>query len=233
MKYDAQLIETIPRATDIVSFRFNRPSELTYEPGQYMLATLTVDGKDQMHPFSFSSSPTEEGFIEFTKKLTDSNYSKALRALKTGDFVKIDAPYGKFTFTGQYPKICMLAGGIGITPFWSICKYCTDKKVDASIVLLYGSRSENDIAFYSELNNLQDINPHIHVFYVLTMPSSSWKGLTGVINADLIKKQIVDYSERMFYACGPPGMVEAMKQVISDLRLPSTQLKLEVLSGHT
>ncbi len=233
MKFDAQVIETIPRANDIASFRFKRPSELAYKAGQYMLVTLTVNGKESMHPFSFSSSPTEEGFIEFTKKFTDSDYSKALKMLKPGDLVKIDAPYGQFTFTGEYPKICMLAGGIGITPFWSICKYCTDKKIEASIIVLYGSRSEADIAFYKELNALQAKSPHVSVFYVLTQPSSNWKGLTGIINADLIKKQVADYKERVLYACGPPAMVEAMKKVISDLGLPITQLKIEALSGHT
>lgn len=233
MKFNAQLIKVIPRVKDVASFRFKRPPDLKYKPGQYMLATLKVGGDELMHPFSFSSSPTEEDFIEFTKKFTDSEYSKTLKTLRPGDSIKVDAPYGQFTFTGEYPQICLLAGGIGITPFWSICKYCTAKQIDANVVLLYGCRSEDEITFYKEFNDLQAKNPNIRVIFVISQASSNWKGLQGIINADLIKTQVSNYAERIFYACGPPAMVDAMKNVITDLGLPITQLKVEALSGHT
>jgi len=233
LKFDGQLIEIITRVHDVSSFRFIRPSGLDYKPGQYMFATINVAGRDLMHPFSFSSSPTEEGFIEFTKKFTDSEYSQALKSLKPGDKIEIDAPYGQFTFTGEYPKICMLAGGIGITPFWSICKYCADKKISAKLILIYGNRQQSDIAFYEDLNTLQMSNSKLNVFFVLTQPNDSWQGLTGIINADLIKKQVDNYQEYVYYVCGPPVMVEAMKKVIKELGLPIDKLKLEALSGHT
>ena len=233
MKFDAKITEIIPRNKDVTSFRFNHPKGLMYKPGQYLLATIMMNGNNLMHPFSFSSSPTDEEFIEFTKKFTDSDYSKALKELTLSDYIQIDAPYGQFTFTGEYPKICMLSGGIGITPFWSICKYCTDKKIESNIVLIYGCRSENDIAFYNELEKSQAKNPHLKVFYVLTQPNNGWGGLTGTINVDLIKKQVGDYNERIFYACGSPNMIESMKKVIENLGLPRTQLKLEEIIGHT
>ena len=232
MKFEAQVTEVVKRNAGVESFRFSRPSKLAYKPGQYMLVTLDIAGKEVMHPFSFSSSPTEEDFIEFTKKFSESEYSLALKKLKVGDLVKIDAPYGEFTFTGEYPKISLLAGGIGITPFWSICKYCTDTKLATNIVLLYGCRNENELTFYNELNAMQKQNSNLKVFFVLNQVSSNWNGLSGTINADLIKNQIKDFQDRVFFACGPPGMIVAMKNVISDLGLPSTQLKLESITGH-
>ena len=78
----------------------------------------------------------------------------ALKAAKVGDWARIDAPYGQFTFEGEYPKIALLAGGIGITPFISICKYATDKRLDTKIALFYGCRTEADIAFRQELEEL-------------------------------------------------------------------------------
>ena len=50
------------------------------------------------------------------------NIHLALKAAKVGDWARIDAPYGQFTFEGESPKIALLAGGIGITPFMSISK---------------------------------------------------------------------------------------------------------------
>lgn len=232
MKFEAQVTEVVKRNAGVESFRFSRPSKLAYKPGQYMLVTLDIAGKEVMHPFSFSSSPTEEDFIEFTKRFSESEYSLALKKLKAGDSVKIDAPYGEFTFTGEYPKISLLAGGIGITPFWSICKYCTDTKLATNIVLLYGCRNENELTFYNELNAMQKQNSNLKVFFVLSQVSSNWNGLSGTINADLIKNKIIDFQDRVFFACGPPGMIVAMKTVISELGLPNTQLKLESIIGH-
>jgi ferredoxin-NADP reductase len=233
MLFETSVKEIIPRLSDVSSFRFPRPAELTYQPGQYMFVTIKSGGKELMHTFSLSSSPTEKNFIEFTKKFTASEYSTALKAMKAGDWAKIDAPHGSFTFTGEYKKIVLLAGGIGITPFRSICKYCTDTHVPASIVMFYGCRSENDIAFQTELEELQQQNPNLKVIVVLSEAGSGWKGKVGFINADLIKTEVPDYKERLFFACGPPGMIVAMNKVVGELSLPQEQLKLESFAGHT
>jgi len=34
--------------------------------------------------FTISSGPSERGFVEFTKKLTESDFSETLRTMKTG-----------------------------------------------------------------------------------------------------------------------------------------------------
>ena len=151
MKLETKIKEIIPRTADVTSYRFSRPPELTYKPGQYFFITIKQGDKELTHHFSFSSSPTEKEHFEFTKKLTDHEYSMALKAAKVGDWARIDAPYGQFTFEGEYPKIALLAGGIGITPFVSICKYAADKRLNSKITLFYGCRTENDIAFKQEL----------------------------------------------------------------------------------
>ena len=198
-----------------------------------MLVTIRSGGKELLHTFSLSSSPTEKNFIEFTKKFTASEYSTALKAMKAGDWAKIDAPYGSFTFMGEHQKIVLLAGGIGITPFRSICKYCTDTQLGTNIVMFYGCRSETDIAFQTELEELQRRNPNLKVIVVLSEAGSGWKGKVGFITADLVKTEVPDYKEWVFFACGPPGMIVAMKKIVIELDLPETQLKLESFAGHS
>lgn len=233
MKFETFVKQIIPRVSEVVSFRFPRPVELDYKPGQYMLVTVKSGGKELMHPFSFSSSPTAKDFIEFTKKLTASEYSTMLKAFKPGDWARIDAPYGMFTFMGEHKKIVLLAGGIGITPFLSICKYCTDIHLKTDIVLLYGCRNESEIVFKEELEKMAEQNPNLKVIFVLNEASSGWKSKVGFINVDLVKNEVPDFKGRVFYVCGPPVMVTAVGKVIADLGLPSTQLKYESLVGHT
>jgi ferredoxin-NADP reductase len=233
MTYETYVKEIIPRTYNVTSFRFPRPAELNYKAGQFFFITLKADGKELKKHFSFSSSPTEKTHIEFTKKLSDSDFSATLKALKAGDWARIDAPYGKFTFEGEHEKIGLLAGGIGITPFKSICQYCTDMRLNTKVTLLYGNRTENDIAFRKELEALQRQNKNLKVVFILNEADSNWKGATGLITAEMIKKEIPDYEETTFYTCGPPKMVEIMEKLVAQLGLPETQLKREYFTGYT
>jgi ferredoxin-NADP reductase len=226
--------DSIPRTYNVTSFRFPRPAELDYKAGQFLFITLKgADGKELSKHFSFSSSPTEKTHIEFTKKLSDSDFSAALKGLKKGDWARIDAPYGKFTFEGEHKKIGLLGGGIGITPFIGICKYCTDMRLDTKITLLYGNRTESDIAFRKELEAMQKQNENMKVVFTLNEADSGWKGATGFITADMIKKEIPDYEETVCYTCGPPPMVDIMGKLIEQLGLPKTQLNREYFTGYT
>lgn len=232
MKFETQIKEIIPRTADVNSYRFTSPTELSYKPGQYFMITIKKDDKELTHHFSFSSSPTEKDYFEFTKKLTDHEYSTALKAAKVGDWARIDAPYGQFTFEGEYSKIALLAGGIGITPFKSICKYATDKSIESKITLFYGCRTENDIAFKREFEEMQQENKNLKVIFIVNQASSQWKGATGVVTADLIKKELPDYKENQFYVCGPPPMVTVMQALIENIGLQKSQLKLEYFTGY-
>jgi glycine betaine catabolism B len=233
MKFETFVKEIIPRTHNVSSFRFPRPADLNYKPGQFFFITLKTDGKKLDKHFSFSTSPTEKTHIEFTKKLSESDFSSILKTLKKGDWAKIDAPYGKFTFEGEHPKIGLLAGGIGITPFISICKYCTDMRLDTKVTLLYGNRTENEIAFKEELEAMQKKNENLRIVFTLNEPDSGWKGATGLINAEMIKKEIPEYEETVFYTCGPPAMAQTMEKLVDELRLPKKQLKKEYFTGYT
>jgi ferredoxin-NADP reductase len=99
--------------------------------------------------------------------------------------------------------------------------------------LLYGCRNESEVAFKTELEEMQRQNPNLNVIFVLNEATDQWKGPVGFISADLVKSQVPDFKERVFYACGPPRMVKAMETLVVSLGLPQTQLKLEALLGHT
>jgi ferredoxin-NADP reductase len=100
-----------------------------------MFITLGGSSDQMTKHFTSSSSPTEE-FLEITKRLTGHELANALDGLKVGDTVSIDGSYGGFRFRSEYDKIDMLSGGIGITPFRSMIKYSTDRRLKNSIILL-------------------------------------------------------------------------------------------------
>ena len=232
MKFETSVSDIIPRTHNVKSLRFPRPKDFEYKAGQFMFVTIKSGDKEMRKHFTISSSPTEKDHIEFTKKLTGSEFSNALDAFKTGDWAMIDAPYGRFTFEGEYGKIGMLSGGIGITPLRSICRYCTDTQLETRITLIYGNLTENDIVFQKELTKIQEQNKNLKVIFTVDHPSEDWTGYTGYIDAKMIKAEIPDYMDRIFYTCGPPGMIRAIVKLLEEINLPKEQIKREIFSGY-
>jgi len=232
LKYETTILQIIPRTSDVTSYRFPKQKGLDYKAGQFFFVTIKQKDKELTKPFSFSSSPTEPEHIEFTKKFTDHEFSLALKACRVGDWARIDAPYGQLTFEGEYPRITLLSGGIGITPFMSIIKNAADKQLESKITLFYGCRTEKDIVFKEELEELAKNNNNLKLVFVITEPSPQWRGNTGIITAELVKKEVPDYKENMFYTCGPPGMVTAMEKLVENIGVPKEKIKKELFAGY-
>lgn len=197
-----------------------------------MFVTIKTDEQKLTRHFTISSSQTETDFIEFTKKLTDHPFSLALAKSKIGDWAMIDGPYGDFTFEGEYDRVGMLSGGIGITPLRSICKYCTDTQSQTKITLLYGSRTEEDVIFREELEEMQQKNRNMRVVLCLSEAPPGWKGYFGRIDAEMVRREIPDYAKTHFYTCGPPAMVDAMEKLLKELDIPVAQIRKENFPGY-
>ncbi len=230
MQFETDVTQVIQLTKYAKSIRFRKSDEFSYLPGQWISVTLGGDGQ-RTKPLSLSSSPTE-GFLEVTKRLTGHEFSNALDTLKAGDKAFIRGPNGSFTFQGEYDKIGMLSGGIGITPLRSMIRYSTDKRLKTSIILLYSSRYEDSIAFKDDLDEMQMRNPNLKVINTITGPVQNWRGLTGRINRQMIEKMLPDYADRTFFTSGPRPMVDAMKFILSEMGLPEKQIKQEYFTGY-
>lgn len=223
---ELKIKEVIPRTYNVKSFRLGVAEDIDFKAGQFMIISF---GNGLNKPLSIASSPTEKGYIEFTKKITGSEFSKRLDGLKPGDQVSVRYPFGSFIFNGEYPKIAFLSGGIGITPVRSICRYVVDKKLDTDIILLYGNRTTRDIVFKADFDDMQGIK----VVHIFSEPDSGWQERAGYINKEVIKEEVTDYNERKFFICGPPGMVTAMKRILQDeLALPIEHIITENFIGY-
>ena len=232
MKFETRVADIIPRTYNVKSFRFARAGLMNFKAGQYMIITLKTGEQEARKPFSISSSPTEKDYIEFTKKLTGHPFSDRLDALRVGDPATVDGPFGNFTFEGESARIGLLSGGVGITPLRSICKYCTDMKLNTKVTLLYGNRTEEDIVFRQDLEQMQRQNDNLKVVLTLAEPRTNWKGYTGNIDSEMIKKEIPEYPKTVFYVCGPPAMVEAMGNLLKTLDVPGESVKKENFAGY-
>ncbi len=232
VELEVKIKEIIQRTYNIKSIRLGVKDEVLFEAGQFLSVTLKSNPQLKRY-LSISNSPTEKGYIEFTKKLTQSDFSQALDNLKLGDLVKIEYPFGNFTLKPGFKKIAFLSGGIGITPIRSMCKYAVDKGLDIDIILLYANRTKEDIAFREDFAQMQRNHRKLKVVHVLSEPTPEFQYKEGRINNQLIKQEIPDYLGRKFYLCGPPAMVEAMERIlIEELALSQENIITENFQGY-
>jgi len=232
---DTELIAVVPRTEGVASFRFRDPGGISFRPGQFFQLFLRTGAGEEAHHFSFSNSPTEKGYFEFTKRLSQSSFSKALRAVQAGTRVRMKLPLGRFIFEGNHPYPAFLSGGIGITPIRSICRYLTDTGASCDAVVLYTARTEEDIIFKQDFDEMAARNPHLCFIYSLTdeAPPPGWRGRTGRLCAEMVKSELPDYSRRLFFVCGPPPMVASIARSLKDdLKVPAEQVMLENFAGY-
>jgi len=216
LRFEARLIERIMRTPEILSLRFGKPAGFDFLPGQYIFVTVGSGVDKLTKHLTISSSPTEQGHLEVTKRLTGHPFANALSALEVGDTVTFDGAYGsrEFTFTGEHQKLLLLTGGIGVTPFRSMVRYCVDRGLGTDVFLLYSNRYEWDIAFRDEFDECQRRSPNFRVLYTVTRPTGDWRGLMGRVDAGMILGVVSDCPERVAYVSGPRPMVDAMVEVL-------------------
>ena len=166
--------EVIRRNYNVKSFRLEIPGVFDFKAGQFLLVKLQDDPQLKKY-LSISSSPTEKCYLEFTKKLTESDFSRRLSNLKAGDEVIIQYPFGKFVLNKVFSKIAFLSGGIGITPIRSICKYVVDKNLGSDIVLIYANRSVRDVVFKDDFDAMIKSYPALRVAHVLCESQAGFK----------------------------------------------------------
>lgn len=216
---------------DTKTFRFKVPEDLTFIPGQYVIISYKYmkDGveKEIKRSYSMSSSPTEKGYLDFTIKLyPQGEFSPLIFSKKVGEKFGLLGPIGKFVFDENCKKAAFLAAGSGITPLRSMMKYCIDKKLPIDLVLLYSSKTPQDIIFREEFESWKDIESVKCVNTITRPDGTSWTGQTGRISVDLIRKHI-DIEQSNFYICGPPDFVNNMVNILRELKIPEKKIKKE------
>lgn len=227
---ELEIVKVKYETYDVFSTYFSRDN-FDYKPGQYVILELDVkDLEGNTRPLSIASSPTED-FILLSTKIRDTPFKQKLVTLKQGDKVKAKGPMGIFTLKDDAKEIVFLGGGIGITPFRDMIKYATDKKLAIKMTLLYSNKTPNDICYKDEWDAFEKQNPHLKVVNTIT-DDASWHGRKGRINEAMIREFCSDLNSTLFYICGPPGMVDALYNLLKAMNIPQQNIKIEKFAGY-
>jgi ferredoxin-NADP reductase len=226
----------LAKATYEFSFALDRPFNFT--PGQYMEWTLShrdPDSRGNRRYFTLASSPTENELKLGVKFYPEpSSFKNRLLYLEPGEEIVASQCAGDFAMPKDVSKkLAFIAGGIGVTPFRSMIKYCLDNNEVRDIVMFYSNRSVEDVA-YREIFAQAAAKMNIKTVYVLTdsnQVSDSPETRLGRLSADIIKTEALDYLDRIFYVSGPPALVSSFEKLLLNLGVPRKQIKIDFFPG--
>lgn len=176
-----KVAKIIEHGSDAKSFYLEADAELGtsalawFSAGQYLSIQLTIGDMKLSRPYSLSSSPREALAVHYmlTIKRVEGGLASQyiLDNWQVGAKVTASEPLGVFTYEPlrDAKTIIGVAGGSGITPFRSLAKAIADGDEDASLILLYGSRTLTDAIFQEEFKALAESCPKFKLINVLVM----------------------------------------------------------------
>lgn len=234
--YTIKLISKHDVAIDTTEFIFEKPADFRFIPGQYAGFTLT-----QLAPtvaggatrrFSILSSPQDPELV-ITTRGSKSIYKETLFALKPGDAIKMAGPTGNFILPQDTTiPVVLIAGGIGITPFYSMLEDASQTNSNRSFILFYGNQTEDRSAYLNELYLLQ--NNHLNITFVPTLaePAKDWRGEQGYITYTLLKKYLKELDQYQYFVCGSPAMVSTLQETLLEMEIPTEKIHVEDFPGY-
>lgn len=189
-----------------------------HKPGQF--AFVTTDETEGAHPFTIASAwePSEHRLMFITKQLGD--YTRRLpEALRIGQPVNVEGPYGCFTFDDDRPRQIWIGGGIGITPFIARMKQLAlDRKAYSGL-----PRAQTVDLFHTTLDYSEEAISKLRAdaeaagvrVHILHDPRD------GLLSGERIRDAVPDWREASIWFCGPSGFGAALRNDFArhDLRV--------------
>lgn len=233
----AELVSKKQETHDATTFLL-RPSVhwQGFVPGQYIALEVEIEGVRYCRNYSISSSVLmfeKEALISITVKRVEdglvSNYladnlePNALLHISEarGAFIMDTVPKSQPTTAGQNDAPLFVAAGSGITPIMSMIESLAVRNLLKDAVLIYATRSPEDVIFEQRLMQLKTANPGFVVIKHFSTEAS------GHLNQQYLAKYCPDLSLRTVYTCGPEGFMSTVKSATEALGVDASAVKSE------
>ena len=203
---------------------------MRFSAGQFAWLTLGESPFHvREHPFSFASSAEPNKPLEFTIKAVG-DFTSTIKDRRPGEIAYLDGPYGVFSMD-RYPMspgFVYIAGGVGIAPIMSMLRTQADRRDPRPLLLIYGNKDWENVAFREELDELQK-RLTLQLVHVLTEPPTDWGGERGYIDEELLNKYLpANRNEVEYFICGPTPMRKAAEYALHQHRVPLKRVHSEL-----
>jgi len=226
----AELVDETPRVKTLV---LDAPSWTSHLPGQHVDIRLTAeDGYQAQRSYSIASAP-EDGRLALTvERLDDGEVSPYLtEELVVGDKLELRGPIGGYFVwkAGEAGPVLLLGGGSGVVPLMAMARHRRAAGSDAPMRLVYSAKTEAELIYRAELDELAARGDGFKAVYTLTREQPpGWNGYTRRVDAELLAEVAWPAAEDpLAFVCGPTGFVEAVASTLVESGWPPGRVKTE------
>lgn len=181
-----------------------------HKPGQFVFATS--DPGEGAHPYTLASAwnPEQPQLTAVIKGLGD--HTRRLRErLRIGQDLKVEGPYGCFTFDDGSARQIWVGAGIGITPFIGRLEHMARQ-------IRQGRRNWPDGQHIDLFHSTADVDEHalarlaadahaadvrLHVFI---------DAQHGRLTGQRIRGEVPSWRDASLWFCGPAGFADALRR---------------------
>jgi len=187
-----------------------------HKPGQF--AFVTADPADGAHPYTIASGWRKEApRITFVVKDLGDDTHRLHEGLRVEQAVRVEGPYGCFTFDDGRPRQIWVGGGIGITPFIGRMKHMAWQKEDRDwpagqkIDLFHSTADVDEEALDRLAGDARSANVRLHVLI---------DARDGYLTGERIRAAVPEWREASIWFCGPTGFGEVLKRDLAGQGFP-------------
>jgi ferredoxin-NADP reductase len=218
---------------------FEKPDGFEFKPGQFanfkLDAAIATDADGGTRALSIASAPHEKDLM-VAMRMRDTGFKRVVSALPIGAPFFLEGPFGDLTLHRDTARPAVfLAGGIGITPFRSMIRHATEVRSAHEIFLFYSIRRFEEGAFLDELQEFQELNHRFKFIPTITQSAGvphDWRGELGYITQPMLNRRLPVSQAPVFYIAGPRGMVDGMRQILSDALVSDDDIRAEEFAGY-
>lgn len=219
---------------EVSSFTLRLPNWRAHRAGQHYDVRLTAgDGYQAQRSYSIASPPSRTGEVDLTiERIADGEVSPYFHdTVEVGDQVEVRGPIGGY-FVWEPAlggPLLLVAGGSGVVPLMAMLRERASAESKPAAVLLYSSRTFDDLIYRDELASLAVGDAGLRVIQTLTRSQPpGWAGYDRRIDRAMLTEAInAAGPQPLAYICGPTLLVEAAANGLVELGVPPAQVRTE------
>jgi len=191
--------------------------------------------------YSMASNPSTDRQVRFNVRIAlpppglNCNAgvgSSYVFGLNPGDTVKAIGPFGDFHIKETNAEMIYIGGGAGMAPLRSHISHLLEtKKSRRKISYYYGARSSKDVFYEDYFNQLSRDYSNFDFHIALSdAVDENWKGSRGYIHQVVLDDYLSKHASPQrieYYLCGPPLMIAACQEMLSQLGVPEKQIAFD------
>ncbi|MFT3899324.1 MAG: FAD-binding oxidoreductase [Gordonia sp. (in: high G+C Gram-positive bacteria)] len=180
-----------------------------HKAGQYVQVSAVIDGVRHKRCFSPANAAGDHrDDLELTITAHDDGFvSRHLfDHAEPGMVLGLDQAAGDFTLPANPGRAAVfISGGSGITPVLSMLRTLVARNYRGAMTFVHYARSEADVAYFQELQNLAALHPNLDLRLHYTRGVAP-DHFTGAHLAD------VDTDDADIFLCGPASLMDAVRE---------------------